>query len=121
MYWKTDLHNLFNFLRLRKDGHAQKEIRVYADAMGDITSSVVPNAYEAFEDYRLESTKFSRLEMSVLGDLLETRADIPENISKIENDIKESKARKDSGVNYMGFNWDSTELQEFADKLKKNG
>ena len=27
-YWKTDLHNLFHFLRLRADGHAQYEIRV---------------------------------------------------------------------------------------------
>jgi len=32
-YWKTDLHNLFHFLSLRADAHAQYEIRVYADAM----------------------------------------------------------------------------------------
>jgi len=32
-YWKTDLHNLLNFLSLRADTHAQYEIRVYADAM----------------------------------------------------------------------------------------
>ena len=34
-YWKTDLHNLLNFLSLRADSHAQYEIRVYADAMID--------------------------------------------------------------------------------------
>jgi urate oxidase len=32
-YWKTDLHNLFHFLRLRADAHAQYEIRVYAEAI----------------------------------------------------------------------------------------
>ena len=32
-YWKIDLHNLFHFLRLRADAHAQYEIRVYAEAI----------------------------------------------------------------------------------------
>ena len=32
-YWKVDLHNLFHFLRLRADSHAQYEIRVYAEAI----------------------------------------------------------------------------------------
>ena len=35
-YWKTDLHNLMNFLRLRADAHAQYEIRVYAEALVDV-------------------------------------------------------------------------------------
>ncbi len=35
-YWKVDLHNLFHFLRLRADAHAQYEIRVYAETMCDI-------------------------------------------------------------------------------------
>ena len=52
-YWKTDLHNLFHFLRLRADSHAQYEIRVYADAVCDLTRAWVPMAYGAFEDYRL--------------------------------------------------------------------
>ena len=36
-YWKTDLLNLMNFLRLRADHHAQYEIRAYADAMLDLS------------------------------------------------------------------------------------
>jgi len=36
-YWKVDLHNLFHFLRLRADAHAQYEIRAYAEAeRGDV-------------------------------------------------------------------------------------
>jgi thymidylate synthase (FAD) len=66
-YWKIDLHNLFHFLRLRIDPHAQYEIRVYAEAMADITKRVAPLAWEAFEDYMLKSEKFSRLELKVLA------------------------------------------------------
>ena len=52
-YWKVDLHNLFHFLRLRADPHAQFEIRVYADAICEMVRDWVPAAYGAFEDYRL--------------------------------------------------------------------
>jgi thymidylate synthase (FAD) len=69
-YWKIDLHNLFHFLKLRIDPHAQYEIQVYAQVMGDIAKVVVPHAYEAFEDYILHSTKFSRIELKVLSTLL---------------------------------------------------
>ena len=58
-YWKTDLHNLFHFLRLRADAHAQYEIRVYADAIGDLVKEWVPHAWEAFEDYRLTGAHLS--------------------------------------------------------------
>ncbi len=52
-YWKVDLHNLFHFLRLRADMHAQYEIRVYAEAICKIVADWVPAAYGAFEDYRM--------------------------------------------------------------------
>ena len=52
-YWKTDLHNLFNFLRLRADKHAQYEIRVYAEIIGEIVQKWVPKAFQAFLDYQL--------------------------------------------------------------------
>ena len=52
-YWKIDLHNLFHFLRLRADSHAQYEIRVYSDVLCKIVADWVPIAYKAFEDYRI--------------------------------------------------------------------
>ncbi|MEL6571599.1 MAG: FAD-dependent thymidylate synthase [Pseudomonadota bacterium] len=52
-YWKVDLHNLFHFLRLRADAHAQYEIRVYAEEICKVVADWVPAAYGAFEDYRL--------------------------------------------------------------------
>jgi thymidylate synthase (FAD) len=58
-YWKVDLHNLFHFLRLRADAHAQYEIRVYAEAICEIVKDWVPAAYGAFEDYRLGGAQLS--------------------------------------------------------------
>ncbi|SOH95127.1 thymidylate synthase (FAD) [Monaibacterium marinum] len=58
-YWKVDLHNLFHFLRLRADSHAQYEIRVYADAICKVVADWVPHAFAAFEDYRLGGAQFS--------------------------------------------------------------
>jgi thymidylate synthase (FAD) len=69
-YWKVDLHNLFHFLRLRADSHAQYEIRVYADAICNIVADWVPAAYGAFEDYRLGGEQFSGKGMEVLRRLL---------------------------------------------------
>lgn len=65
-YWKTDLHNLFHFLRLRADAHAQYEIRVYAEAMCRIVADWVPLAYGAFEDYRLGGVSLSARGVEVL-------------------------------------------------------
>ncbi len=69
-YWKIDLHNLFHFLSLRLDEHAQYEIREYAKIMADMVKSFVPMAYEAFEDYRLEASSLSRLEILALKEIL---------------------------------------------------
>ena len=58
-YWKTDLLNLMNFLKLRADQHAQFEIRAYADVMLDTLKKWVPSTYEAFMDYRVGGTEVS--------------------------------------------------------------
>lgn len=49
MFWTVNLRNLFHFLTLRTDEHAQYEIRVYADAMLDLARSIVPVAMSAWE------------------------------------------------------------------------
>ena len=69
-YWQIDLHNLFHFLRLRMDPHAQYEIRVYAEAMAQCAKAVAPMAYEAFEEHSLGSVAFSRAESEALSALL---------------------------------------------------
>ncbi len=65
-YWQIDLHNLFRFLRLRLDSHAQAEIRAYASAIRDLAARVCPIAFEAFEDYVLGGASLSRMELDAL-------------------------------------------------------
>ena len=82
-YWKIDLHNLLHFLKLRMDAHAQKEIRVYAEAMARIVKDVVPWTWEAFEEYELGAVRFGKSEIAVIGQLLRGEAvDVPEPIRK---------------------------------------
>jgi len=69
-YWQIDLHNLFHFLALRLDPHAQFEIREYAKAMARCAQAVAPFAYEAFEEYTLYGAKFSQRELTVLRKML---------------------------------------------------
>ena len=69
-YWKTDLHNLMHFLKLRTDSHAQYEIRAYAGILLMIVDAWVPMAAAAFREYRLDAVSFSRTALSVLRRML---------------------------------------------------
>jgi thymidylate synthase (FAD) len=71
-YWKIDLHNLFHFLGLRCDAHAQWEIRVYADAMLSLIQPIVPVAVEAWQDYHTHrgAMKLTRLELEAIRSAL---------------------------------------------------
>ena len=69
-YWKIDLYNLFHFLSLRADTHAQYEIRVYAEAMLRTVEAWVPLAYEAFRDYRLGAATLSAQMLTVVRRML---------------------------------------------------
>lgn len=69
-YWQIDLHNLFRFLKLRLDPHAQMEIRKYAEVLMKIGKKVCPVAFEAFEEHVLNGVRFSKSEMAAVRNLL---------------------------------------------------
>ena len=98
-YWKIDLHNLFHFLRLRLDSHAQYEIRVYADAIAKIIKQIVPIAYQAFEDYTLNAVRFSKNELNALKLM-------------ICNDIPSDETLSSLGLS-------KREIAEFKEKINK--
>jgi thymidylate synthase (FAD) len=75
-YWQIDLHNLFHFIHLRADAHAQYEIRVFALALAECAKAVAPLAFEAFEEHRMHAVKFSRSECRALAAML--RGEEPE-------------------------------------------
>ena len=70
-YWQIDLHNLFHFLKLRMDRHAQLEIRRYAEELFKITKLVCPIACEAFEQHILQGVSFSGKEMDALNEVIQ--------------------------------------------------
>ena len=95
-YWTIDLHNLFHFLKLRMDNHAQYEVRVYADAKFNLIKDIVPFACEAFEKHVINGRKFSADEMELIKLFLS------------EDRIKDFASNA---------GWKDTKLKEFLNKL----
>lgn len=75
IYWQMDLHNLFHFLKLRCDGHAQKEIRDYAFTILDIVEKVAPLATASFKAHVLNSVVFSDKEVLAIKNRLAGKDD----------------------------------------------
>lgn len=69
-YWKTNLHNLLNFLRLRADPHAQYEIRAYADVIMGVLQRWAPVTHDAFVEHRLGAATLSRTALSAVRRML---------------------------------------------------
>ena len=91
-YWKADLHNLFHFLRLRADPHAQYEIRVYAEAICAIVADWVPIAYAAFRDYRLGGASLSGPALACLRRMLAGEAVTQETSGMGKGEWREFRA-----------------------------
>jgi len=108
-YWKIDLHNLFHFLTLRADPHAQWEIQEFARVMAGILKRVAPLSYEAWIDYNVRAQPMSRGEMDVLRHLLEADA---EGVRPREGG--ESLALKC----FQKFGLSGREAREFVEKLQ---
>jgi thymidylate synthase (FAD) len=68
--WKIDLHNLFHFLKLRTDSHAQREIRDYATVLERHVADICPIAYQAWVDYSKEAHTFSKQEITLLRQIV---------------------------------------------------
>lgn len=66
-YWSIDLHNLFNFLRLRDAPNAQYEIQAYARATSDLIKELCPISYDAYEDYIKNSITLSEPDILYLN------------------------------------------------------
>ncbi len=90
-YWQIDLHNLFHFLELRLDRHAQFEIRAYAQVLAECARAVAPLAYTAFEEHVLGASHLSRSHLLKLKAVFEAGAisldALPANLrNMLEND-----------------------------------
>lgn len=92
-YWKVDLHNLFHFLRLRADAHAQYEIRVYADAICNVVADWVPFAFKAFEDYRMGGATLSTKALDCVRRMLKG-----EDVSQENSGMSKGEWREFMGI-----------------------
>jgi thymidylate synthase (FAD) len=89
-YWEMDLHNLFHFLKLRLDSHAQYEIRVYAEVMLEMCKKVAPMATESFINHQNNGVNFSGEEIEALRALLDGK---PNPLEGKKKDRFEEKIR----------------------------
>ena len=108
-YWKIDLHNLFHFLTLRADAHAQWEIQEFARVMAGMLKRVAPLSYEAWIDYNVRAHAMSRGEMDLLRRLLESDAE-----GVRPRDGAESITLED----FKEFGLAPREAREFLEKLQ---
>lgn len=106
LYWKQNLHNLLHLIKLRRDGHAQKEIRDYAEAVYSLIKPLFPLTIEAWEDYVWYGRNLSRMEIDVLAKLIET-AGLGTHLETIVGSAGGEKAFSDQ------FGLSLRELREF--------
>jgi thymidylate synthase (FAD) len=76
-YWSLNLRNLFHFLHLRSDSHAQYEIRVYADIISSLVETWVPHCFEAFQKYQLGAKTLSAPAIKMLQKMATTGETTP--------------------------------------------
>lgn len=118
-YWKIDLHNLFHYLKLRCDSHAQLEIRNYANIIACITKELFPLAFEAWYDYSFCSSNFTRLDKELLKyiyDLYGAKNNLQDTILFLKNNLS---THDQNYINYLGMS--KRELEEFWGKLEIPG
>ncbi len=90
-YWKTNLHNLFHFLWLRGDEHAQWEIREYARVLLGVVEAWVPLAYDAFVSYRVGGAHLSAEGLAVAKRLIAGEAVDPATLEMSPREWRELK------------------------------
>lgn len=118
-YWKIDLHNLLHFLSLRCDGHAQYEMRAFANVMAGMVDRVAPLSFEAWIDYVFAGARMSRQEMEVIRYLLQVRDKSPKRTLGVSNEARDWKLfETESSLESLGLT--KTEVDEFFDKLDEN-
>lgn len=104
-YWKINLHNLFHFLSLRMDKHAQQEIREYATIIGEqIIAPLFPICWEAFSDYRLNGMFLSRMDIEAIQSFMKTLAsNQPQETDFIYSQNKREKEETINKLKRLGF------------------
>jgi len=113
-YWSCNLRNIFHFLGLRLDRHAQLEIRLYAGCIYDIVKQLFPICSEAFEDYHAarQGMTLSRSELAALGQLLRT-------LISADADVKRWQIEQSAAAAGWPADAKSRERDEYLTKISR--
>jgi len=80
--WTINLHNLFHFLKLREDAHAQWEVQQYANVMHQICRKYFPAATKAYEDHIESAVTVSE---ETIKDLVDGAVDTLKMLGEYQN------------------------------------
>lgn len=85
--WTVNLHNLFHFLKLREDAHAQWEVQQFANAMHEVCRQYFPVATAAFEQHIQEASTVSNMLATTLATL--AKGNIPDDLVNANPELRD--------------------------------
>jgi thymidylate synthase (FAD) len=114
MVWQVNLHNLFHYLKLRNDPHAQYEIQQMAEAMEGFVAELFPMCYDAYLEYIKHSVTFSRSEVEIVRDHVNNSVALPKEVLiNVEEYFEEhSPVSKEDSSEILDYL--SSEIKELA-------
>ena len=92
--WMMNVHNLLHFLGLRTDGHAQWEIRQYANEIEKFVAQAFPFTHASWKNHIKDAKRFSADEWETMEDAMKLWHMKPEEILCAIERSGLSKARK---------------------------
>jgi thymidylate synthase (FAD) len=110
-YWKMDLKNLFHYIKLRADHHAQWEIQEFARALAAFVKAQCPVAFEAFEDYWEKCKTISRMDLNLMQEIVQTSNTLGVGFQSAYNWMQLQEGGRDAVRIKHGLN--KRELTEF--------
>lgn len=110
--WKIDLHNLMHFLNLRCDGHAQWEIRQYANIIEGMTTKIFPLSMEAWGDYYFRAHTLSRWAMAAVQDIIQLLGKGLHNPYEAQNELHQKYVINDETLTQREWDEDVRPLTE---------
>jgi thymidylate synthase (FAD) len=117
-YWKIDLKNLFHYIKLRADHHAQWEIQEFARALAAFVKQICPVAFEAFEDYWEQSETLSRMDVNLLTTLIDMSASLNQSVTQAYQQLQSQLGGADAVRIQYGLS--KREMREFEQKWRLN-
>lgn len=115
LYWKIDLKNLFHYIKLRSDHHAQEEIQTLSNIFSKFVKEICPVAFQAFQDYWQDSVNLSKMEKNLLKDVIILSNENNVSFKKAFDLISEVHKSEAGLLNF--YNMSKREFREFNEKF----